>query len=323
MSRTPLRLSGRLVICIGLVWFLPGLALAAVGIGLSGTRFDPGRVFWVLLTTLMMAAALWLWHGFVSWTLGRVIGTATFSALVLAQAIAWMPLWNAGCVTVDVLRSGQSSGLAGVWIMAMTYAWWGIGAGAGMWRKRIMSASARRIMYGLGLIPFITGVWLVLTISLEEFVFDTSDGEWRAVMVAHAVGATLFAGVWILAWRREAFRSARSLLWTGCGAIAYIVLSTVAGRLMNQPDDGPRWYFIFWIAGPLMLTGLWFAATALFWSRGTATAVIGPIDMNAALRCRACDYSLVGLTEARCPECGRKQTLDELFSEVLAMQPDV
>jgi hypothetical protein len=314
-----MRLSGRLCLWLGLFWFLPGLSFTAVGVCLVFVKVDPGRLFWVLLTTLMMACGLWLWRAFVAWTMGRVLGTVTASAVVLGQAVAWIPLWNAGCVTVDFLRFGQSSGLAGLWLMGMTYAWWGAGAGVAQWRKRTMSTNARRIVFGIGLIPFVSGVWLMLAITLAEFVF--TNIEWRAVMVAHAVGAALIVVAWTFAWWKEVVRSRRTVAWTIAAAATYVGLATAAAPLMHY--DESSWYFIIWLAGPLMLTGVWFAATALLWTRGSAAAVAGPIDVNAALRCSACGYSLIGLSEARCPECGRKQTLDELFSEIIAMQPDV
>ncbi len=33
------------------------------------------------------------------------------------------------------------------------------------------------------------------------------------------------------------------------------------------------------------------------------------------LRCPACEYNMTGLYEARCPECGKLYTLDQLFAE--------
>lgn len=315
-----MRLSGRLCLWLGLFWFLPGLSLVAVGVSLVFVKVDPGRLFWVLLTTLMMACGLRMWHAFVVWSLGRVLGTVTVSALVLAQAVAWMPLWNAGCVTVDFLRFGQSSGLAGLWLMGMTYAWWGAGAGVAQWRKRIMSTNARRIVYGIGLIPFAVGFWLVLVMALTEFVFQ--DAERRGVALAHLATTTIVVIAWTAIWRRQLPNNARVIIASVALAVAYIGLSTAAAPLLDY-DDEPRWYFIMWVAAPLMLSGLWFALTGLLWSRGSAPEIVGPIDVSTALRCTSCGYSLIGLSEARCPECGRKQTLDELFSEIIAMQPDV
>jgi hypothetical protein len=311
-----MRLSGRLCILLGLFWFLPGLSLLVVWLYGTFLVADPGWLFWVLLSTLMMACGLWLWHAFVVWSLGRVLGTATVSALVLAHAVLWVPLWNAGCVTVDFLRFGQCSGLTGLWLIGMTYVWWG--AGVALWRKRIMSANARRIVCGIGLIPLAVGIWLVLTIALTDLVFNTED--WRAFTIAHLATAVGLVVAWTAIWRTQIPRNAR-IVWTSIAmAVAYIGLTTAAGMLVDF--DEPEWFFILWVAGPLMLSGLWIALTGVLWSRGS-TGVAGPIDLNAALRCAGCGYSLIGLSEARCPECGRKQTLDELFAEIIALQPDV
>ena len=40
--------------------------------------------------------------------------------------------------------------------------------------------------------------------------------------------------------------------------------------------------------------------------------VIGA-DNQVDVHCPSCGYSLVGLHQARCPECGWQTTLDELF----------
>lgn len=294
------------------------MALGVVPVA-SALSIDEGHFFWVVLTTLILATGLWLWHAFVVWTLGRLIGTVSATALVLAHVVAWLSLWNPGCVVVEFLRFGQCSGMAGLWIIAMTYAWWGAGAGIDQWRKRTMSANARRIIFGIGLLPFVAGLWLVLAIALADLVFDEED--WRSITIAHLVTSALCVIAWTLIWRKSVPRRA-PVVWFSVGlALAYITLSTVAAPLIEIEESNAL--FILWIAGPLMLTGVWFAVTATLWSRGRAGTFVGQIDVNTALRCPACGYSLIGLSEARCPECGRKQTLDELFTELIALQPDV
>ena len=44
---------------------------------------------------------------------------------------------------------------------------------------------------------------------------------------------------------------------------------------------------------------------------------IDHLDDEPLVRCPACDYRMVGLTESRCPECGAQYTLSELLAEVL------
>ena len=56
------------------------------------------------------------------------------------------------------------------------------------------------------------------------------------------------------------------------------------------------------------------------WQPHTADALMVEGSVRERLVCLTCGYSLVGLREARCPECGEQATLDELFENVLVAQ---
>jgi ssDNA-binding Zn-finger/Zn-ribbon topoisomerase 1 len=60
---------------------------------------------------------------------------------------------------------------------------------------------------------------------------------------------------------------------------------------------------------------MWMASTALVW-RETRVERRRRIARRGAghVTCPECDYDLTGLREARCPECGTRYTLDQLFA---------
>jgi len=60
---------------------------------------------------------------------------------------------------------------------------------------------------------------------------------------------------------------------------------------------------------------LWLAATIFLW-RETPLERVERIkgSSKSAVTCPTCGYNLTGLSEARCPECGTRFTLDELLA---------
>ncbi len=68
------------------------------------------------------------------------------------------------------------------------------------------------------------------------------------------------------------------------------------------------------VAGAILGGG---AATVLricvLWHRGRRGRRIEDTAGKINVNCPACGYSMVGLSESRCPECGERHTLDELI----------
>jgi hypothetical protein len=116
------------------------------------------------------------------------------------------------------------------------------------------------------------------------------------------------------------------VIWVGAsltlGIVILAILACVVIDVWFAGDDE------FLIAGVLL--GAAGAAIAL-WTRLYHRHVGGRAlyDENGtmALRCPACQYSMVGLKESRCPECGQEYTLDELLArqdfEVLRLRSAV
>jgi ribosomal protein L37E len=72
---------------------------------------------------------------------------------------------------------------------------------------------------------------------------------------------------------------------------------------------------------PFFAAALWLAGTAWSWrSLGlhvSAATLAGTTDMEQWLVCPRCGYSLIGLREVRCPECGWNTTVDDVVRRSL------
>jgi len=318
MTTGRLNLPQRLCAALALAWIVPGIAVTVSATGLSLGNRDQTFVIAFTGTSLLLGASFWLWWRLIQWTFSRVLGSAATTAAVLAHLFLWQPLWNAGCVTVDVLRMGQCGVATGVWVGVTAYVWWGLIEAGSQWRKSSMSANAVRIVWGLALVPFVPGLWTIVMLALEQFVWRV---DWVNGMIAHALCASLIVGWWLFVWRPAARRTAevwqRTLAWSA-GYVAIVTLCPLL-LLLNDPD----WMVALWVCVPLMLTGLWLVLTAWMWRIGETPLTPVSADVQETLKCLSCGYSLIGLHEARCPDCGRQSTLDELFGELLAAAREV
>jgi len=143
----------------------------------------------------------------------------------------------------------------------------------------------------------------------------------------HIVAGLLGAGVvwvillyWIwrpaIAIRRHALRSGRAhlrwrtpLLTTG-GLLAAITIASYA--VHRQPWDDVEWA----VTGLTLLAGgiALIAWLPIVFGVEQGGPLRGP-DGQVNVHCTQCGYSMVGLRETVCPECGRQYTIDELIRE--------
>ena len=104
-------------------------------------------------------------------------------------------------------------------------------------------------------------------------------------------------------------------------AIAFLVSP---GLLLWNPtlSSGPfveSWRVLCWLL-PVFAWALWLAGTAWTWRSSQARIsgeFAGSVAIEVLVRCPACDYSLRGLHEVRCPECGWASTVDDIVERSL------
>ena len=131
-----------------------------------------------------------------------------------------------------------------------------------------------------------------------------------------AAGATAFATViawWSALWARHV-RWTVGRAWATGGFTAASVVVGVGLGLVAQRMTGFSGFGIF-VAG-FAATIVWLTCACVFWRERDGAAVgAGAMEDNAAtVVCPNCGYAMIGLREARCPECGEAYTLDRLFA---------
>ena len=122
-----------------------------------------------------------------------------------------------------------------------------------------------------------------------------------------------------LIWSRWRVNLPRSCFWLGTGGrvglalgsfllcvVLYRQFWTTARPLLRGGDLTGEYVLV---CGGLVLTGGLLASLAFF---GVVPA--WRQEPKLVVWCPSCGYNMTGLHEARCPECGTKYTLDELFS---------
>ncbi|MCP4591926.1 MAG: hypothetical protein GY842_14420 [bacterium] len=226
----------RLVIALALFPIVPGSTLAitvalddALGSPVAG--LDSPQLWMLLLAFGVTFISLFIWRACVVWTAGRLAGTVVATAVPIAQALLWQPLWSAGCVSEEILLLGQSVGITGVWVWLATWGWWGWGRLSPVVRRRIaMSDSARRVLLSLGTIPVVVGVYLIAFVFCEDVVSDMDGSEVIFGMLVCGIWGALLTAVICLAMTRS------SVWYRGGVSVAIWALGGTAVALYGFPE---------------------------------------------------------------------------------------
>jgi hypothetical protein len=205
--------------------------------------------------------------------------------------------------------------MGGMWILLTAYVWWGLAEGVNRWRKRAMPSCAIRLIYGLAMVPVIPGMWVITILAFNRYV---SNSEVAGFAFTNSLCGLVVVIWWWLAWRKAVQWNGRLIRQTALLGAAFVVACGLASFLRKEPD----WLGSLTITGPLFLTGVWYVVTVLVWRVFPQTPRTTAEQVSELLKCSSCGYSLIGLYESRCPECGRTRTLDELFEDMLVARGD-
>lgn len=129
--------------------------------------------------------------------------------------------------------------------------------------------------------------------------------------VTNLVVGVLFVVVWWAIWRRDVQRTRLRIARTLIALPLTIAASAAVGNLLS-PFWMPSAHLV--LAWSLWAT-LWLAATSVIWRETPAERL--ERTSKRVIRCVQCGYDLTGLTEARCPECGKQYTLNEIVASAL------
>jgi hypothetical protein len=172
-----------------------------------------------------------------------------------------------------------------------------------------MTRLLARILLAILMIPLAALVYLAVFLLLDSNDVATFFAlVWAAVATAYFVVC-----YWLLLWRRSICWT-RGRIWaTVLAGPACVLVGTIVGVLVGS---------LMWRVGDLgaLLGGflsiiLWLAATVFLWQETPAErAERVQRAIGCLLLCPRCGYNMTGLYESRCPECGHRCTLDELYA---------
>ena len=172
-----------------------------------------------------------------------------------------------------------------------------------------MTRTVARLILAMLLLPVTGAVFLLLFLALIPASGPPAVA--RLLLMWSALYA--FVGAyWVLLWRdmvtwnlRRVVATALATLLSLAGGIA-VALGCVA---INRQVPPPIAVLIG--GGTVPIT--WVLSTVLIW-RETPAERLSRLTTHGmpAIACPLCGYSLAGLTEARCPECGGTFTLDQI-----------
>ncbi len=292
---------------LGMQWY-PGSTFAGVPI-------DDTRVLNFVFAAVTVFASIFIWRSVIIWTLGRRVLTAAVGVVPFIQVAVGRPMWDAGCVSNDILRASQEQISIGIWVWLMIWVWWGwerFGsrnqAAEPLNRRTRMNRNIKLVVASIGTIPFAVGCFFIITELLDD-VFGISMPP--GIPLSYSLAAMVAVSSWLIIWRRRVEWSAGVKRRTYI-ATAVLLVVPIAGTLLADRFGGPVDTTLYLL--PLLGWGLWMATTMWLWrlrATGFDTSEDGPV-------CLQCGYMLKGLKKTRCPECGAEPTLDELWAATCA-----
>ena len=156
----------------------------------------------------------------------------------------------------------------------------------------------------------------VLCSALTIVFIEATSWRWdfHCLLASEFISASLFAIAWLAIWRGQVTwnqwrrqLTLASVLWSlGVGTVAGVVLAMIT----NEEEVGVIFAGLFWFVS-------WIPSTVLVWRETPRERAVRlkAISMGT-LACPHCGYNMTGLYEARCPECGTRYTLNELFASL-------
>ena len=167
------------------------------------------------------------------------------------------------------------------------------------------------LMFPLGFM-----VYLSVFVAMEDFF--QYDHEMRATVTAGFVTWVFVGMYWYRIWRPSVPWNARRVRATLIAAAVALAAGIVLGALGWVADEE-----VGTAIGSITAPLAWLAAAVVAWRETDAerAARLGKLAADSIV-CPKCGYSLTGLAEARCPECGSQYTLSELLASQPGREPD-
>ena len=142
-----------------------------------------------------------------------------------------------------------------------------------------------------------------------------------ALPPASLLALLVSSSAWLLLWHREVRwtpgRTGATLIAGGAAVVAGLVVGSMIAAAMRWGEMEMGTMFGCMTAYLVWLGGTPFAWRETMRERGERLRTGGVAGGRDAVRCPTCGYSMAGLREAKCPECGAAYTIDQLVAAVV------
>ncbi|MCH8054080.1 MAG: hypothetical protein IH895_08475 [Planctomycetes bacterium] len=163
---------------------------------------------------------------------------------------------------------------------------------------------------------------VVFTIAFLLIENRIARRDVEALWAADLVSAAFLAVGWVLIWRGQVVWTVRRLLLTIVAIVASAVPAVLIGLIIKASLRGQDELAV--IIGGMCWAVFWLGSTALIWreDRVERQRRLQAVS-TGVIHCPNCGYNLTGLEQARCPECGSRYTLNELFAALQEQTEDL
>ncbi len=177
-----------------------------------------------------------------------------------------------------------------------------------------------QILLALLTLPLAFALNLAVYAGVEGYFDYTSRYNYDAATTGSAGLVTwLFvAAYWCWVWRGSFVWTPRRVRQTWFAVAVALAAGLLLGGIAYWGDDDVGLF-----VGSITMPLTWLTLVTVAWRETDEERArrLGRLAADSVV-CPTCGYSLTGLTEARCPECGSQYTIGELLASQPGREPD-
>ena len=172
-----------------------------------------------------------------------------------------------------------------------------------------MSQLVSRLLLAMTIIFALPIVCLISFLLIENNIVRD---DILALWAADVVSAVFLATGWALIWRGQVVWTARRRHLTAVAIVGSAVPALLVGLLVESAAGSQEPAMV---VGGMCWAVFWLGSTALTWREDRVERRNRLSGLSSGvIHYPSCGYNLTGLEQARCPECGTRYTLNELFA---------